>query len=40
MHLIEEIRCTPEEVIFFEGDIDDSAIYFVDKGKVELFIDS
>ncbi|KAL4485121.1 hypothetical protein ABPG73_015672 [Tetrahymena malaccensis] len=38
--LIQELRCTPEEVLFYEGDIDDSAIYFVQQGKVELFIDS
>lgn len=38
--LISELRCTPEEIIFYEGDKDSSAIYFVQQGKVELFIDS
>jgi CRP-like cAMP-binding protein len=36
--LIEEYRCTPEEIIFLEGDLDESYIYFVEKGKVEIFI--
>lgn len=27
--LIEDLRCTPEEVIFYEGDIDNIAIFFV-----------
>jgi hypothetical protein len=27
--LITEIRCTPKEVIFYEGEIDDCSIYFV-----------
>jgi hypothetical protein len=27
--LIQELRCTPEEIIFYEGDIDDCAIFFV-----------
>lgn len=38
--LIKELRCTPEEVLFYEGDADDIAIFFVQQGKVELFIDS
>lgn len=27
--LIQELRCTPEDVLFYEGDIDNSAIFFV-----------
>jgi hypothetical protein len=26
---IQEIKCTPEEVLFYEGDIDECAIFFV-----------
>jgi len=30
--LIEEIRVNPEEIIFLEGEVDDSSIYFIEKG--------
>jgi hypothetical protein len=36
--LIKEYRCTPEEIIFMEGDVDNSAIFFIEKGSVEIFI--
>ena len=35
--LIKEYRCTPEELIFLEGEIDDSSIYFIQNGQIELF---
>ena len=34
-----EFRCTPEEIIYFEGEMDDGCIYFLEKGSVELYID-
>ena len=37
--LIEEFRFTPEEIIFLEGEQDDKAIYFIQNGKVEIFLD-
>jgi len=30
--LIEQVRVTPEEVIFWEGEADDGSIYFIEKG--------
>lgn len=36
--LIKEYKCTPGEIIFLEGDRDDSSIYFIEKGSVEIFI--
>jgi len=27
--VIQELRCTPEEVLFYEGDTDNSAIFFI-----------
>ncbi|EGR27292.1 hypothetical protein IMG5_198840 [Ichthyophthirius multifiliis] len=38
--LIQEIRCTPEEILFYEGDLDDCSIFFILQGKLELFVDS
>ncbi len=35
--LIKEMRLTPEEKLFDEGDMDDSSIYFIEKGKLELY---
>ncbi|EGR27939.1 hypothetical protein IMG5_186250 [Ichthyophthirius multifiliis] len=37
--LIKESRITPEEVITVECGRDDSCIYFIEKGQVEVFID-
>lgn len=37
--LIQEIKCTPEEDIFFSGDKDDCAIFFIEKGSVELYLE-
>ena len=37
--LIMEQRYTPEQVIYHEGDLSDSSIYFIQKGSVEVFID-
>jgi hypothetical protein len=34
--LIKEMRLTPEEKVFNEGDVDDCCIYFIEKGKLEL----
>lgn len=36
--LIKEFRCTPDSIIFKEGQADDKSIYFIQKGKVKLFI--
>jgi CRP-like cAMP-binding protein len=38
--IIKEFRCTPEEVIYTEGEIDDGCIYFIEKGSVEMYIDT
>lgn len=38
--LIEEVKTTPEQVIFQQEDRDDGAIYFVEKGSVELYIET
>lgn len=38
--LIREYRSYPEEIIFYEGDIDDCSIYFIEKGSVEVFIET
>ncbi|EAS04885.3 cation channel family protein (macronuclear) [Tetrahymena thermophila SB210] len=37
--LIKEFRCTPEEIIYFEGETDEGCIYFIEKGSVEIYID-
>ena len=37
--IIQEMRCTPEEIIFNEGQLDDHAIYFIEKGSVEIFVE-
>ena len=37
---IRETRLFPDEKVFFEGEEDDSSIYFIIKGKVELFSSS
>lgn len=37
MGLIKEYKCTPEEVIYLEGEKDDCSIFFIEKGSVELF---
>ena len=36
--LIKEYRCKPEEVIISDGILDENAIYFIEKGSVEIFI--
>jgi len=38
--LIREYRCSPEEIICLEGEQDDCSIYFIEKGSVEIFIES
>lgn len=35
--IVTEQRCTPEEIIYLEGDNDDSSIYFIEKGSVLFF---
>lgn len=37
--LIQEFKCPPEEEIFFDGDRDDCAIFFIEKGSVELYLE-
>lgn len=37
--MIHECRYAPEELILMADSLDDSSIYFIDKGKVEMFID-
>lgn len=39
MVLIKEVKCSPEEIIYLKDDIDDSSIYFIDKGSADIFID-
>ncbi|EAS07059.2 cation channel family protein (macronuclear) [Tetrahymena thermophila SB210] len=38
--LIHEYRCAPKEVICFEDQQDDCSIYFIQKGEVDIIIDS
>lgn len=38
--LIKEFRCTPEEIIFLENQVDDNSIFFVEGGTIELYIDT
>lgn len=38
--LIKEHRATPDEAVCFEGGEDDCAIFFIEKGSVEIFIDT
>lgn len=35
---MKEIRFIPGDLIFFEQELDDSAIYFINKGSVEVFL--
>ena len=37
---ITELKCTPNEVIFFEGEQDDCSIFFIQEGSVEIYIDT
>ncbi|EDK31209.2 cyclic nucleotide-binding domain protein (macronuclear) [Tetrahymena thermophila SB210] len=37
--LVQEQRCTPEEIIYLEGDLEECSIYFIEKGSVQLFRD-
>ncbi|KAL4463877.1 hypothetical protein ABPG74_005814 [Tetrahymena malaccensis] len=37
--LVQEQRCTPEEIIYLEGDLEDCSIYFIEKGSVQIFRD-
>jgi hypothetical protein len=37
--IIKEYRCTPEEVIYIEGEMDEGCIYFIEKGSVEIYVD-
>lgn len=37
--LIKEYKCTPDEVVFLEGDRDDCSIYFIEKvNNIKLFL--
>lgn len=38
--ILTEIRCSPDQIIYDEGDIDDFCVYFIEKGSVELFINN
>jgi len=35
---MKEVRFIPGDLIFFEQELDDSAIYFINKGSVEIFL--
>ncbi|KAL4439146.1 hypothetical protein ABPG74_008921 [Tetrahymena malaccensis] len=35
--LIKEYRCYPDEIITFQGDVDDSSIFFVEQGSVIMY---
>lgn len=35
---MKEVRFIPGDLVFFEQELDDSAIYFINKGAVELFL--
>ena len=37
---MEEIRFSPEDLIFSEHENDDSAIYFITKGEVNIFYEN
>ncbi|KAL4510498.1 hypothetical protein ABPG72_004652 [Tetrahymena utriculariae] len=37
--LVQEQRCTPEEIIYLEGDLEECSIYFIEKGSVQIFRD-
>ena len=36
--IIREYKSTPQEVIFLSGDRDDSSLFFIKKGQVEIFM--
>lgn len=36
--LIQEYRCTPEEIICKYGENGDTSIYFIEKGSVDLYL--
>lgn len=40
MHKMKEVRFNPEDLIFSQNVIDESEIYFIIKGKVEIFVDT
>ena len=40
MHKMKEVRFNPEDLIFSQNTPDDSEIYFIIKGKVEIFVDT
>ena len=40
MHKMKEVRFNPEDLIFSQNTLDDSEIYFIIKGKVEIFVDT
>ncbi|KAL4489395.1 hypothetical protein ABPG72_002691 [Tetrahymena utriculariae] len=35
--LIKEYRCYPDEIITYQGDVDDSSIFFVEQGSVIMY---
>ena len=37
VRLIREYKSTPEELLLCRGELDDSSIYFIERGRVELF---
>ena len=37
---MEEIRFSPEDIIFSEHEIDDSGIYFIIKGEVNIIYEN
>ncbi len=38
--LIKEYHCTPEQIISFEGTQDECSIFFIEKGQVEIYVDT
>ena len=36
--LIHEYKCKPEENILVEGSLDESSIYFIETGSVDIFL--
>jgi len=38
VQIIKEKHCTPDEFICHNGEFDDCSIYFLEKGKIELYL--
>ena len=35
--IIQEIKCSPEQVLYVQGDTDENSIYFIESGEVEVY---